>query len=103
VKWRKPWFKFGHIELLDASLVELLKREYVLVTMMLAKKDIFDNWTKRCMCGDYHPINKHTHLYMYAMPLPKEIFDALGQAKVFNTLDLKSSYHQLPLKEVDKV
>jgi hypothetical protein len=37
------------------------------------------------------------------MPLLDEIFDALGQAKVFNTLDLKSSYHSLPLKEGDEV
>jgi hypothetical protein len=37
------------------------------------------------------------------MPLLKEIFDALGQAKVFSTLDLRSGYHQLPLKEGDKV
>jgi hypothetical protein len=37
------------------------------------------------------------------MPLPKEIFDALKQAKVFNTLDLRSNYHQLPLREGDKV
>ncbi len=29
--------------------------------------------------------------------------DAFGQAKVFNTLDLRSNYHQLPLKEGDKV
>ncbi len=37
------------------------------------------------------------------MPLLEEIFDALNQTKVFNTLDLKSSYHQLPLKEGHKV
>jgi hypothetical protein len=37
------------------------------------------------------------------MSLPEEIFDALGQVKVFNTLDLRSNYHQLPLKEGDKV
>jgi hypothetical protein len=37
------------------------------------------------------------------MPLPKETFDALGQAKVFNILDLRSGYHKLPLKEGDKV
>jgi hypothetical protein len=55
------------------------------------------------MCGDYCLINKRTRLDKYAMPLPKEIFDALGQAKVFNTLDLKYGYHQLPLKEGDKV
>jgi hypothetical protein len=37
------------------------------------------------------------------MPLSEEIFNALGQAKVFNILDLKSNYHQLPFKEGDKV
>jgi hypothetical protein len=47
------------------------------------------------MCGDYRPINKRTHLDKYAMPLPEEIFDALGQAKIFNTLDLRFGYHQL--------
>jgi hypothetical protein len=32
-------------------------------------------------------MNKWMHLDKHAMPLSKEIFDALGQAKVFNTLD----------------
>ncbi len=48
-------------------------------------------------------MNKQTRLDKYAMPLLEEIFDALGHAKVFSTLDLRSSYHQLPLKESDKV
>jgi hypothetical protein len=46
-----------------------------------------------CMCGDYHLVSKRTHLDKYAMPLPKEIFDALGQAKVLSTLDLRFNYH----------
>jgi hypothetical protein len=70
---------------------------------MLAKKYIFGNLTKHRMCGDYHLANKHTHLEKYAMPLLQEIFDALGHAKVFNTLDLRFGYHQLPLKEGEKV
>jgi len=61
--------------------------------MMLAKKDIFSNWIEHRMCGDYCPMNKRTRLNKYAMPLSKEIFDALGHAKVFNTLDLRSGYH----------
>jgi len=55
------------------------------------------------MRGDYFPINKHTHSNKYAMPLLEKIFDALGQAKVFSTLDLRCGYHQLSLKEGDKV
>jgi len=35
-------------------------------------------------------------------PLPEEIFDTLGQAKGFNTLDLRYGYHWSPLKEGDK-
>jgi hypothetical protein len=70
---------------------------------MPTKKDIFGNWTKRRMCGDYHPINKLTRSNKYAMPLSEEIFDALSKAKVFSTLELRFGYHELPLKESDKV
>jgi len=55
------------------------------------------------MCGDYLPIKKHMCSNQYVMPLLKEIFDSLGHAKVFSTLDLRSRYHQLPLKKGDKV
>jgi len=48
-------------------------------------------------------VNKQTCSDKYAMSLLEEIFDALRQVKVFSTLDLRSSYHQLPLKEGDKV
>ncbi len=80
------------VELLDAGLVELFRGEYVSTTWMLTK-DIFGNWIKRNMCGDYRLMNKRTCSDKYAMPLSKEIFHALGWAKVFNTLDLKSGYH----------
>jgi hypothetical protein len=79
-------------KLLNASLVELSKSKYASTIVMPAKKDIFGNWTKSHMCGDYCSKNKQTHLNKYAKPLLEEIFDALGQAKVFSTLDLKFSY-----------
>jgi hypothetical protein len=44
-------------KLLDANLVELYKGEYASTIMMLIKEDIFNNWTKRHMCGDYHLVN----------------------------------------------
>jgi hypothetical protein len=64
--------------------VELFRGEYVSTTMMPAK-DIFGNWTKHHMCGDYYPMNKRIYSNKYAMPLSKEIFDALAHAKVFST------------------
>ncbi|KAL3688002.1 hypothetical protein R1sor_014311 [Riccia sorocarpa] len=36
------------------------------------------------------------------MPTQEEIFDAVGHAKVFSTLDLRAGYHQLPIREDDK-
>jgi hypothetical protein len=55
-------------------LVELFRGEYASTIMMLAKKDIFGNWIECLMCGDYHLVNKWTHLNKYDMPLLEEIF-----------------------------
>jgi hypothetical protein len=63
---------------LDASLVKLLRGDYASAIVMSAKKDIFGNWMKQRMCGDYHLPNKCTHSNKYVMPLPEEIFDAFG-------------------------
>jgi hypothetical protein len=70
---------------------------------MQAKKNTFGNWIKHNMCGDYRLVNKQTYLNKYIMFLSKDIFDSLGHAQVFSTLDLWSNYHQLTLRECDKV
>jgi hypothetical protein len=62
-------------ELLDVGLVS--RGEYV-STKMMTTKDIFGNWTKCCMYGDYCSVNKQTYSNKYAMPLLEEIFHALG-------------------------
>ena len=49
------------------------------------------------MYGDYRPINRKTKSDGYPMPIPEELFDAIGFSRVFSTLDLRSGYHQLPL------
>jgi hypothetical protein len=36
------------------------------------------------------------------MPTFKKIFDVVGHARVFNTLDLRAGYHQLSIREEDK-
>lgn len=66
------------------------------------KKDIFGNRTRKWMSGDYQPINRRIKLDRYAMPTHEEIFDMIGHAEVFNTLDLRSRYHQLLMKKGDK-
>jgi hypothetical protein len=90
-------------ELLAAELIELSNREYACATVMPSKKDIFGNWTEKRMCGDYRPVNRKTKSDRYPMPMPEELFDALGFARIFSTLDLRSGYHQLPLLLGDRV
>jgi hypothetical protein len=66
---------------LDVGLVELSKDEYASTIAMPTNKDIFGNWTKCHMHGNFHPMNKWMHFDKYAMHLPKEIFHSLGQPK----------------------
>ncbi|CAM6094210.1 unnamed protein product [Calypogeia fissa] len=91
------------LDLLEARLVEILHGEYAFATVMPMKKDIHDNYTDRRMCGDYRPINWITKSDKYAMPSPEEIFDAVGHARVFSTLDLRAGYHLLPIWRPDRV
>ena len=83
--------------------MELSDGEYACATVMPAKKDILGNWTEKRMCGDYRPVNKKTKSDCYPMSTPEELFDAVGEARVFRTLDLRSGYHQLPLRIEDRV
>ena len=52
-------------------------------------------------CIDYHWINKKMVKNRYSLPLPKELFDRLGNAKVFTKIDLRSGYWQMPIKPRD--
>jgi hypothetical protein len=92
------------VELLGAGLVEFASSDckYASATVMPSKKDIYGNWIEKRMCGDYRRINKFTKSDCYAMPTPKENFEAIGHTKMFSTLDLHSGYHQIGLREEDK-
>ena len=43
-------------------------------------------------CIDYWWLNKKTVTNRYPLPLLEEMFDRLGNAKVFSKIDLKSGY-----------
>jgi hypothetical protein len=93
MRWKKPWFKLKQQSLTNVSLGKLSKGKYVSTIVMLTKNDNFCNWIECHMCEDYWLTNKQTYLDNYAMPLPKVILNALGQGKIFSTLDLCSNYH----------
>ena len=52
-------------------------------------------------CIDYRWLNKKTVKNRYPLPLPEEMFDRLGKAKVFSKIDLKSGYWQIPVRPED--
>jgi hypothetical protein len=61
----KAWVK----DLLEVGLVDLSKGEYALAIIIPTKKNIFGNWTKCQVCGNYKTINNQTWFDKYFMPL----------------------------------
>ena len=54
------------------------------------------------MCIDYRALNAKTARPIYPIPSSEDIFDNIGKAKYFSSLDLSSGYHQVPIREEDK-
>ena len=53
-------------------------------------------------CIDYRQLNNVTVKNAYPLPNITDIIDALEGASIFSSLDLKSGYWQIPLRETDK-
>ena len=53
------------------------------------------------MCIDYRQLNKVTIKNKYPLPRIDDLFDQLQGACVFYTIDLRSGYHQLKIRETD--
>ena len=55
------------------------------------------------MAIDFRAVNSLSLPDSYPLPNPVEALAAFGRAKWFTTLDLSSAFHQLPLRENDKI
>ena len=53
-------------------------------------------------CVDYRAVNAVTKKDRFPLPHIQDIFDTVGKGRVFTTLDLKSGYWQLPVREEDR-
>ena len=53
------------------------------------------------MCIEYRELNKVTIKNKYPLPRIDDLFDQLKGASVFSTIDLRSGYHQLRVKDCD--
>ena len=69
---------------------------------MPPKKDENGDWTQRRACGDYRGLNRVSVTDHYQIPTPEEIFDVIGDAKVFTTLDFRQGYNQIRIAEKDR-
>ena len=52
-------------------------------------------------CIDYRAVNKVTQTDNFPIPRTRDCLDAVAGAKLFSTVDVTSSYHQIPVREQD--
>jgi hypothetical protein len=64
--------------------------------VLVQKKD--GTWR---LCIDYKALNKITVKNRYLIPRIDDLLDQLKGEKFFNKIDLKSGYHQVPIKPTD--
>jgi hypothetical protein len=64
--------------------------------MMVQKK--YGTWR---LYIDYRALNKITVRNQYLIPRINDLLDQLMEAKYFSKIDLKSSYHQVPIEQTD--
>ena len=53
------------------------------------------------LCIDYRQLNKVTVKNKYPLPRIDDLFNQMRGAKVFSKIDLRSSYHQVRIKDED--
>lgn len=83
-------------ELLGLGLIRPSSSPWGAPVLFVRKKD----GTLR-MCIDYRAVNAVTRRLNTPLPRIDECLDRLGGAKIFSSIDLKSGYHQVRIKEDD--
>lgn len=84
-------------ELLEAGHIRPSKAPFGAPVLFQKKKE-----GKLRLCIDYRALNKVTVKNKYLIPLIADLFDRLGQAKVFIKMDLRKGYYQVRIGEGDE-
>ncbi len=88
-------------ELHEVGLIQPSNSNFVAAIIMPTKKDSIRLWIKKRMSKDYRPLNLVTPQDRYPMPILKELFDSIGDSKIFTIVDLKQGFNQIVLVAKD--
>jgi hypothetical protein len=88
-------------ELHEAGLIQPLSSNFAIAIVMPTKKDLVRLWTKKKMSKDYRPLNLVTPQDRYPMPIPKELFDNIGDSNIFTIVDLRQGFNHIVLAAKD--
>ena len=83
-------------ELLDKGYIRPSVSPWGAPVLFVKKKD----GTLR-LCIDYRQLNKVTIKNKYPLPRINDLFDQVGEERIFSKLDLRSGYHQIHIKKED--
>ena len=83
-------------ELLDKGFIRPSISPWGTLVLFAKKKDK----TLR-LCIDYRQLNRVTIKNRYPLPRIDDLFDQLRGARVYSKIDLRTSYHQLRVRETD--
>ena len=83
-------------EMLQAGVIVQSRSPWTAPVVLVSKKD---GSTRFCI--DYRRLNSCTAQYNYPIPHIDDIFAQLAGSCCFSTMDLKSGYHQIPMRKKD--
>ncbi|GJU49718.1 reverse transcriptase domain-containing protein [Tanacetum coccineum] len=83
-------------ELFDKGFIRLSSSPWGAPILFVKKKD-----GSFRMCIDYRELNKLTVKNCYPLPRIDDLFDQLQGSSIYSKIDLRSSYHQLRVREED--
>lgn len=84
-------------KLLEDNMIQESKSPFASPVLLVKKKT--GEWR---LCVDFRRLNAYTVKNKFPLPIIEELFEELQGAKWFTTLDLRSGFHQILVKEEDQ-